>query len=169
MSDQPPPGSYPAMPPEPARGPALPGAVPASVANAVKLMYARAAVSLLSVLALFTGRDALRAQLSDADASSTPEELDTAVSVAIAVGAVFAIVFTALYVLLALQVRKGKPWARTVTLVLAGLSVLLGVVSLLSPSPGLARVLGLVALALDIAIIVLLIGKASSGYFRHRR
>ena len=169
MSDQQPPGSYPAMPPEPARGPVVQGAPPAPVATAVKLMYARAAVSLISVLALFTGRDALRAQLSDADASIPPAALDTAVSVAIAVSAVFAVVFAALYVLLALQVRKGKSWARTATLVLAGLSALLGVVSLLSPGPGLARVLGLVALALDIAIIVLLVGKASSAYFRHQR
>jgi len=58
------------------------------------------------------------------------------VSVAITVGVVFAVVFTALYVLLALQVRTGRSWARTVTWVLAGLSALLGVVSLLSPAPG---------------------------------
>ena len=169
MSDQPPPGNYPAMPAEPARGPAVQGAPPAPVTNAVKLMYARAAVSLLSLLVLFTSTDTLRAQLNDANASLTPAELDSAVSVAITVGVVFAVVFTALFVLLALQVRKGRSWARIVTWVLAGLSALLGVLSLLSPAPGLARVLGLVALALDVAIIVLLAAKPSSGYFRQPR
>ena len=168
MSDQPPPGSYPAMPPEPSRGPAAQGVLPGPVANAVKLMYARAAVSLLSLPVLFTSRDSLRAQLSEADATITPAELDSGVSVAITVGVGFAVVFSAVYVLLALQVRKGKSWARTVTWVLAGLSVLFGVASLLSPAPGLARVVGLVALALDVAIIVLLAAKASSGYFRHQ-
>ena len=72
-----------------------------------------------------------------AGGARTPTELGSAVSVAITVGVVFAVVFTALYVLLALQVRTGRSWARIVTWVLAGLSALLGVASLLSPAPGL--------------------------------
>ncbi len=169
MSDLPPYGSYPAMPGEPARDPAAPGALPATVANAVRLMLLRAAVSLLSLLALLTSRDFLRTRLRDTNASFTPAQVDNAVSVALTVGAVLGVVFTALYVLLALKVRQGRSWARIVTLVVAGLSALSGVVSLLSPAPGLTRVLGLVALALDIGIIVLLAAKPSSEYFRRTR
>jgi hypothetical protein len=168
MSDQAyPAGGYPSMPAEPPSDPAVQGPPPPPVANAAKLMLLRAALNLLGLLVLLGTRSSLKDQIRNADPTLSPAELDTAVTTTIAAGLVFGIVFIALYVLLALQVRKGKNWARIVTWVLAGVSALSGLASLAQPIPGLSRILGLVTLLLDAAIIVLLALRPSSQYF-HR-
>jgi hypothetical protein len=169
MTEQSYPGAgYPAMPGEPAQLPAMQGPPPPSVANAVKLMMVRAALSLLGLLVLFGTKSSLKEQILKADPTLSATKLDTALTVAITVGIVVAVIFTALYVLLALQVRKGKSWARIVTLVLAALSVLSGLSVLTQPATGLTRLLGVVDLALDVAIIVLLLLRPSAEYFRRR-
>ena len=166
MSDQPySPGAYPSMPDEPAAGRPV-GRAPAPVANAVKLMFLRAALSLLGLLVLFSTRDGLQDQLRRSDPDADTATLESAVAVALVVGTVFGLVLTALYLLLALQVRRGRSWARTVAVVLAGLSALAGVVSLVQATSGAGRVLGLLTLVVDVAVVVLLLSRASSGYFR---
>jgi hypothetical protein len=79
---------------------------------------------------------------------------------------VIGIVFIVLYVLLALQVRKGRNWARIVTWVLAALGVLNALGSLAQPQPGFSRVVGLIAGLIDVAIIVFLLQRPSNEYFR---
>ena len=88
---------------------------------------------------------------------------------AIGITVFFGLVFAVLYVLLAIQVRKGKNWARIVTFVLAGLGVLGGLLSLLGDGTGLEKGVGVIVLLVDIAIIVLLALKPSSEYFASRK
>ena len=144
-------------------------APPPPVQNAVMLMFARSALSVLSLAVLFLTRDTLRDQIQQSDPAMSPEIVDTATTVALTVGSVIGIVFIGLYVLLALQVRKGKNWARIVTLVLAGLGVLAGLASLLQAAPTVSRVISLVALGLDVAIMALLLQRRSGDYFRVSR
>lgn len=167
MSDQASPfDGYPSTPDGPGFQTTEPGPPPPPVANAVKLMMLRSALSLLGLLALFGTRGSLKEEILKADPTLNSNKLDTALTVAISVGIVVALVFTALYVLLALQVRKGKSWARIVTLVLALLAVLSELSSLTQPATGLIRLLGVVELAIDIAIIVLLMLRPAAEYFR---
>lgn len=161
-------GGLPSMPPEPARDPALQAPPPPPVANAVRLMLVRAVLTLLSLLTLFLTKDSLRDAIAKKNSGYDAAKLDTVVNAAIAVGVVLGIIFTVLYVLLALQVRKGKSWARIVTWVIAGLSVLSGLSSFAQPAPGLSRLLQVVVLLLDVAIIVLLAARPSNEYFRRR-
>lgn len=151
----------------PATGGHVPAAAgpPPPVANAVRLMLARAALSLLGLVALFLTQDSLRQQVVESDPSLSGGTVDTAVTVALVGGAVFAVLFVALYLFLASQVRRGRSWARTTTLVLAGLSALSGLASLLQPAPSLSRVIGLVVLGLDIAIFALLLSPRSGPFF----
>ena len=166
---QPPSGQAPSgMPPVPHQAPAAAGPPPKQVDNAVKLMFVRAGLSLLSLLALFVTQDALRDQLQDADSTLSGGTLDTAVTVALTVGAIFSIIFITLYVLLALQVKKGRSWARIVTLVLAGLSILSGLFSLTQPAPALSRIIGIIILLVEIGIVVLLLSKQAKQYFAAR-
>lgn len=167
MSEQTYPG-YPAMPGEPAHQSQIAGPPPSTVANAAKLMMLRAGLSLLGLLVLFGTKGSLKEQILKADPTLDTGRLDTALTVAIAAGIAIAVVFTALYVWLALQVRKGKSWARIVTLVLAVLSVLSGLSTLMQPATGSTRLLGLVDVVLDIGIIVLLLMRPSVEYFRRR-
>lgn len=150
---------------EPPRDVGGPRTAPRPVQNAVTLMFVRAGLSALGLLVLLSTRGALRDQFATADPRLTPGQLDAAISLAVTVGAVFGLVFVGLYVLLAVQVRKGVSWARTVTLVLAGVSVLTALLSLLQPAPTLSRGLGLLVLVIDVAILFLL-SQPSAHFFR---
>lgn len=159
-------GNYPSMPAPPPGQPMAAGPPPPPVDNAVKLMFARAAVSLLSLVALLGTRGSLKNQVRKANPSFDTSKLDSTVTVAITAGVIVGLIFIGLYVALALQVRKGKQWARIVTLVLAALAVLSGLLTFLQPEPVLSRLLGVVSLVLDIAVIVFLTRRQSADYFR---
>ena len=163
-----PPGSYPAMPPEPGRptGPLTPP--PAPVENAVRLMFVRAALGVLGLLALLLTRESLRTTLLEQNSTLSAGQVDTAVSVALGVGLVLGAIFAVLYVLLALQVRKGRSWARIVTIIIAALSLLAGLANLTQPAPGVTRVLGLLTVLIEVGILYLLLTRPAADYFRSR-
>ncbi len=157
MSDQPYTGGPEAL---------TPAAVdPAPVRTAVNLMFARAAFTVLGFLVSLTQQDALRTAVRKA---SPNVDVDAAVTTALTVSIVLGVIFVVLYILLALQVRKGRNWARIVTWVVAGLAVLGGLASLAGTGTAIGKVLAVVVLVLDIAIIVLLARPAASVYFRAR-
>ena len=161
-----PPGGYPAMPPEPGRPAGPVGPPPAPVENAVRLMFVRAGLSVLGLLALLLTRESLRTTLLEQNTTLDPSQVDTAVSVALGVGLVLGAIFAVLYVLLALQVRKGRSWARIVTIVIASLSLLAGLANLAQPAPAVTRVLGLLTLLIEVGILYLLLTRPAADYFR---
>ena len=168
MSDPYAAGLYNPMPGEPPRGPVVTGPAPAPVTNAVRLMFVQAALSILGFIVLLATKDSLRTEIRKHNTGYNSAKLDDVVNAAVTIGIVIGIIFTVLYVLLALQVGKGKNWARIVTWVLAGLGVLSGLVGLAQPEPALSRVLSIIGLIIDIAIIVFLMQKPSNDYFRQR-
>ena len=147
----------------------VPAAPPAPVRNAVTLMFVRAAVSVLGTLALLLTRESLRTTLLEQNSALSPAQVDAALSVAISVGLVLGAIFAVLYVLLALQVRRGRSWARIITLVLAALSLLAGLTNLAQPAPAVTRGLGLLTIVLEVGILGLLLTRPAAEYFRTRR
>jgi hypothetical protein len=79
---------------------------------------------------------------------------------------VLGVVFFVLYVLLVLQLRKGRNWARIVVTVLLGLGVVSGLSSIAQPATAANKTLGVMGLIIDIAVLVLLYRKPSTAYFR---
>jgi hypothetical protein len=142
-----------------------PGERPPPVTNAVRLMFLRVGIGLVSIIVLFATKNDLKKQLLKNNVNAT----DSTVNAAIAVGAVIGIVFLVLYALLAVKVSKGRNWARIVTWVLAGLGILFGLIGLGSPAPGLSRILSILDLLIDVAIVVLLAQPVSSRYFKPTR
>jgi hypothetical protein len=167
MSDQTSTGSnYAPMPSEPGRAPATAGAAPSSVRNAVTLMYVRAALGLVGIVVLLATKDTLKKELLKKNPTADAAKLDSLFNTAIAAGIVGAVVFLVLYVLLAMQVAKGKQWARIVTLILAGLGVLSLLLAFASTAPALSHVVSIVSGLIDLAILVLLLTGGSGAYFR---
>ncbi len=82
------------------------------------------------------------------------------------VGAIFGLVVAVLFILLALQVRQGKNWARIVAIVFAALGTVGGLISIANRYGAVLTLLNLVNLALAIATLVLLLVKPSSDYFK---
>jgi hypothetical protein len=168
MSDPYAAGPYNPMPGEPTRGPITKGAAPAPVTNAVRLMFVQAALGILGFIVLLATKDTLRKEIFKKNSGYSTQKLDDVVNAAVTIGIVIGIIFTVLYVLLALQVGKGKNWARIVTWVLASLGVLSGLASLAQPEPAPSRILSIIGLLVDVAIIVFLAQRPSNEYFRRR-
>jgi magnesium-transporting ATPase (P-type) len=157
---------YTPMPGEPARGSDTVGPAPSSVFNAVRLMFFNVAIGVLGVIVSFATKDSLRKEVLKQHHDYSAKKLDDVVNASIVAGLVIAIIFVVLYALLALQVGKGKNWARIVTWILAGLGVLGSLTSFAQPEPAVSRVVTLVGGVIDLAIIVLLAQRASNQYFR---
>jgi hypothetical protein len=167
MSEQHGDGSgYTPMPGAPPQVPVARGAAPSPVLNAVRLIFVQVALSVLGLIVLVATKDSLKKEIAKHNHDFSAKKVDDAVNAGITIGVIVAIVFIALYILLALQLPKGKNWARIVVWVITGLGAVFGLLSLAQPEPALSRVLGLVGVAIDIAIIVLLAMRPSSEYFR---
>jgi len=138
---------------------------PMDVIRAVQLMFARVIISVIATIITFSSGDAIRDSIRESDPQLTPDEVDAAYNVGLGVAIVLGLVFAVLYILLAMQVRKGKNWARIVTWVLAGIGVLGGLLGLLGAGTGLEKGLSVVQLLIDAAIIVLLARKPANEYF----
>jgi hypothetical protein len=148
-----PPGGRPAM------------SAPMEVIRASQLMFLRVAVGIISAIVAFASSDAIKDSIRNNDPTLSEDQVNSAYNVGVGVAVVFGLIFAVLYVLLAIQVRKGKNWARIVTWVLAGLGVLSGVLSLFGSGTGLEKAVDILLLLIDIAIIVLLSRKPSNEYF----
>ena len=115
--------------PEPVR----PGP-PASVVMAVRLMFAGAVVSALSLIVglatLSTFRASIRTSLHKANPKVTPAQVHNLETLFVVGSVAFQIISIGLWVWMALMNKAGKSWARIVASVLFGLntlSLLLGV------------------------------------------
>ena len=127
--------------PEPEYRPEGKGPRPASVATAVKLIWANVALSLLSAVLAFAMLDDL---------------IDQAIGIGVGLAALFAYF-----------IGKGANWARIVYTVLIVIGVL-GSLAQLGGQPPVLLVLSLVSLAIGIAIVVFLYRPDSNAYFKKK-
>ncbi len=154
------------MPSGPAAGgPVQRGPVPSSVLTAQKLMFIRAGLGLIGLIVALATKGSLKTQIRKNNPDFDAAKLDTAVNVAITFAVVVGLVFLVLYILLALQVGKGKNWARIVTFVLATIGVLGALAGLAQNGTALSKVLALIGGVLDLAVIILLARGESSRFF----
>ena len=165
-STPPPPGGYPSMAPPAWEAPVVQGPPPSTVVNAFKLILVQAALALVNIVVTLLTVDAIREQVLTTSPTLDQSTVDTAVGVAVAVAIVFGIIGIIVWVLLAFKVRAGKNWARIVTFVFAGLGLLSGLASFAQPGSAFSHIVLLLAVAIDIALIVLLTRGPSAEYFR---
>jgi hypothetical protein len=141
------------------------GPRPQQVSTAVRLMYLRAAIGVVSLIVLFATQDDLKRRIRE----NSPTLDNSAVSTALTIGAVFGVVLLVLYVLLAMQVAKGRNWARIVTWVIGGLAILAFLGGLASAATPFYRVLGVLTVLIDITVVALLALGPSNAYFSRPR
>jgi hypothetical protein len=157
-----------AMPPVEGGQPAPVGPAPTSVINAVRLMIVGAAFGVAYLVVVVSTKSALRTAIAKKDPSFDAHKLDTAVNVSTVSALVVGVIYLVLFVLLALQLPKGKNWARVVTWVVNGLVIIGALASLGQPIAGATLVVSLVRAAIGLAIVVLLMQKPSNAFFKPR-
>lgn len=143
---------------------------PSSIRLAVRLMWAGAVVSVLSVIVgLITYgsfRDDVSEQLRAEDPNASQSVIDAAVAVGITFVVAVGLIGAGLWLWMAWKNGQGRAWARVVASVLAGLNVLFTVIGFIGgQSEPFTLVLSVVNLALAVAILMLLWKKESSAFY----
>jgi hypothetical protein len=162
-------------------GPGQP-AVPASVRNAVRLMYLGAAVSLSKVIADVgtesTTRNAmltaLKAGAKKSGLTVTVSQLNSGITSTLALAFVLGLIGAGLWILVARASRSGKDWARATGSVLFGLdtlALLIGPpdVGIRGPEAAVTRIFAGIIWLIGLAAVVSLWQKKSSVFFKTSR
>ena len=144
---------------------ARPTEMPASVATAVKLLWASIALSVLSTLLTFVLLDSIVDKALDDAGVSGDVDTDLVRASAIAGGLFGLVIGVGITLLLLTFIKKGANWARIVYTVLGVIGILFSLLSL-GGQPAVLLLLALVGLALTIAVLVLLYRPESNAYFR---
>ena len=149
---------------EPDRPPA-----PQSVLNAVKLMYAGAAVSTVSLIISLVSIGGTKDAIRKARPSLTAAQVNQLNTFIIALAVVSGVVGVALWLWMARKNGQGKNWARVLSTVLFGLATLdlFGVVS--QPKTVLGLVFPLLTWLIGLGAIVFLWRKESTEFFKPRQ
>jgi hypothetical protein len=132
-------------------------------------MYVGAALSVLGLVLTLTQRDAMADAARNAAPSGSTIDVDALVSITMAVAVVSALIGTGLWIWMAIMNGKGRSWARVLSTVFGGLSILSFLASLAqSARTPVTLIQGLVSVALAVTILVLLWKKESTAYYRAR-
>lgn len=146
--------------PEPAR--ATP---PPPILNAVRLMYAGAAISAISLIVTLATIGSLRTAIHNAQPTLTASKLHTAEVAAVVVAIVVGLIGIGLWLWMAWANKAGKNWARITATVFFGLDTLSVLTTFRQAEPALSRAVSLLVWLAGLGAIVLLWQKASSAYF----
>lgn len=147
-------------------------APPPSIALAVNLMRAGAAVAVVNVVVGLVTRNSIRDNLEDSLRESgdlTQSNLDTAYNVTMSSLIILGIASIGLWLWMAYANGRGRRWARVVATALGGIGTLGFVLSLSQGgATALSLVLSALTAALAVAIIVLLWRRESTAYYDSR-
>ena len=139
---------------------------PAPVLNAVKLMYAGAAVSLVSLIISLTDISGTKAAIRKARPSLTVAQVNQLDHFIISLAIISGLIGVGLWLWMARANNKGKNWARILSTVLFGLATLdlFGVFS--QPKTALGLIFPLLTWLIGLGAIVLLWRPDSSRFFK---
>jgi len=153
------------LPPHPLAGMAVDMERPEPIRVAVNLMYIGAGLAGLSIVLVLLLMGSLRDQVRDNNPSFSDSRVDTAVTYGVTIVIVSALIGVALWLWMAHENGAGKMWARTVATVLGVLNIVLTLIRMGANTTG-VNILGLVYIALAVAILVLLYRPDSTAYYR---
>jgi len=143
---------------------------PASIHRAVRLMWAGAAVSALSVLVGFATYGSYEDRVTEQMRAANPDVTDALIDSSVAVGITFTIAAGLLgavvWLWMAWKNGQGRAWARTIATMLAGLNVLFTLLGIASgQSEPWVVILSVVNVTLAALILMLLWHKESTAFY----
>jgi len=142
---------------------------PQSVLNAVKLMYAGAAVSTVSLIISLVSIGGTKDAIRKARPSLTPAQVNQLNTFIIALAVVSGVIGVALWLWMAQKNGQGRNWARILSTVLFGLATLdmFGVLS--QPKTVLGLVFPVLTWLIGLGAVILLWRRESTEFFKPRR
>ncbi len=143
---------------------------PPSIRTAVMLMRAGALLSAIFFVATLAyiamHRDEIRRDMQKSEKTYTPSQLDSAYTVSLISVVVLGVLFVSLWLWMASANGKGKPWARTMAVILGVFNILYSLVVLaLGNSTALLTLYTLLNLGIAVGTLVFLYRADASRYY----
>jgi len=136
-----------------------------SVVMAVRLMYAGAVVSALSLIVGLATVGSLRDSLHKAQPSLTPTQLHDLQTVVV-VGSVFiGLISIGLWLWMAMMNKAGKPWARIIATVLFGLDTLFLLLGVARAGAAAGTLVSILTWAIGLGAVIYLWRRDATAYF----
>jgi len=145
--------------PEPARR-----EPPPSVVMAVRLMYAGAVVSAVSLVVGLATVGSLRSALHKSQPTLTPTQLHDLQTIVVVGSVVIGLISIGLWVWMALMNKAGKSWARIVATVLFGLDTLFLLLGVARAGAAASSLVSILIWLIGLGAVILLWRKDSSEY-----
>lgn len=142
-------------------------AIPASVLNAVKVMYAGAVFSVLDIIIGLADQSATKTALKKKSPHLSVHSVNTLVHVGVIGDVVVGVLGALLFIWIARSCRSGKNWARVTATVLCVIGFLGAVFHLIEPEATLGVIASFVLFLIGLAAVVLLWLRSSSVYFKY--
>ncbi|HWF83011.1 MAG TPA: hypothetical protein VN695_20740 [Streptosporangiaceae bacterium] len=140
--------------------------VPQSVLNAVKFMYAGAAVSLIEIIISLTTIGGLKSAIEKAYPKYTPAQVHTTELASITGLVISGLIGVGLWILMARLNLSGRSWARIVASVLFGINTLQLAATFTRPGTVLGTAFAVVLWVAGLGATVFLWRRESSGFFQ---
>jgi len=131
---------------------------------AVRLMYAGAVVSAVSLVVGLATVSSLRTALHKSDPSLTPSQLHNLQTVVVAGSVAVGLISIGLWVWMALMNKAGKSWARIVATVLFGLDTLFLLLGVARAGAAASSLVSILIWLIGLGAVILLWRKDSSEY-----
>ncbi len=142
---------------------------PPAILNAVKLMYAGAAVNVIGiVIGLATAGDLKNAIRKD-QPKLTPTQVTNSEHFLVSATVIIGLIGAALWLWMAWANMHGKPWARILSSVFFGVATLNTAASFAQPGDVLSRTLTITVWLVGLGAIILIWRPESSAYYKASR
>ena len=141
---------------------------PPSVVMAVRLMYAGAVVSALSLVVGLVTISSLRNSLHKADPSLTSTQLHNLQTVVVAGSVAIGVISIGLWLWMAVMNKAGKSWARIVATVLFGLNTLFLLLGVARAGAAAGTLVSILTWLIGLGAVIYLWRKDASEYFTAR-
>jgi hypothetical protein len=142
---------------------------PASVQTAVKLMYAGAVVSALSLVVGLATIGSLRTALRNAYPKFTSSQLHTVEVTTVVFIVIFGLIGVGLWIWMAMANKRGGNWARITATVFFGLNTLSLLAGFARPEPLASRLVGLLIWLIGLGAVFMLWRAESTEFFKAPR
>jgi hypothetical protein len=141
---------------------------PSSVQNAVRLMYAGAALEVIAAIVSVLTRGSLKSAILKNHPNYTAAQLHTAEVARAAILIIGALIAIGLWIWMAQANGRGLSWARTLSAVFFGISTLSLLLSLVAARTAGTLIVGVIIWLVGLAAIILLFSKESGPFFSKR-
>jgi hypothetical protein len=139
---------------------------PHAVVNAIRLMYAGAALEVVALIVALLTRSSLRAAILKAHPRYTLTQLHAAEHARTGILVIGALIAIGAWLWMAWANGKGHNWARIVSAVLFGIDTLGLLISFGAARTAATLIVGVVIWLVGLAVIILIFNKSSGSFYR---